>query len=202
MKCHHGNEDGTPDCDCFVVDHFGARAVDEGRPRPVRYLVGSRATADRRSGLRVIDRPPHFYTPSLGRPSDKRERIGWKDSSHDYFAKRGVVEEFHANGRHVVARVFPSDFDAQLAEHDVLVAQYRQQLKDAEADRLEFLEMVVSHAKPVKVAEARAAAEAWKTSEAALKEAEDRNRELEAMKPAMQALNGLLGDFVGKAVRR
>ena len=73
-----------------------------------RYLIGVRASADLRSGLKVLTRPPTFYTPPASYRGDRRERIGWQSSSYDFHAKRGSLEEFHANGRHVVARVATS----------------------------------------------------------------------------------------------
>lgn len=187
-RCTHGNMNGTNECDCFVVDHFGARAVDE-TPKPARYLVGGR----------VLAKPPHFYTPSQAIRGDRRERIGWQDSGYDFYAKRGSLKEFSANGRRVVARMFPTEYDAKLAQHDEKVARAQALLKEAEGDRRDFLEMVVAHAKPVKVTDARVAAEAWIASG---KEEEERKAEVAKTAPFMKALNEKMGDFVGKVVRR
>lgn len=174
-------------------------------PGPRRYLVGERATGTApRSGLRVLTEPPTIFQPKKrdGSP-DGPERIHFAGASEIAFhPKRGRVEEWRRDGRPTIAREFPSAWDAPLSEHDAAVARARDALKAAEAARLEFLETVAPHAVLLKVDDLRAERIAWEQGDEALRQKEARKAELAKSQGFLNKLNGMMGDFVGKAARR
>lgn len=135
----------------------------------MKYLIGTRAKGERASRLSVYDYPPVFPRWKSRNKREDVEHVQWLGSSVAFSHKRGVVEEFRSldSGAPVIARVFPPEFEAQLAEHDDAVAKAEEALRKARSDRAEFLEVVVPHAKPVRVEQARAELAAWKESAAA-----------------------------------
>jgi len=169
-----------------------------------RYLVGCRATGASRSDLHVYDRPPTFYQPRKrdGSP-DGDERVSWPGYHYSHHPRRGIVGEWRErdSGRMIIARVFPEEFEPQLSEHDAAVAAAEAKLKEARSERQEFLEIVAARAKPVRVEQARRERVEWSTSEAAKAEEEKRKVELAKSAEFMAKMNGVVGDFFGKAKR-